>query len=274
MACTRDAECLEVPGQTCIDFRGGQFCGYPNKGNQLSESMTQRCETSLDCDEGRTCVGRRCLTSAPCGEGCGEGTVCDLDSNTCSPAQCEQTCSDGQIAVLEDPDSMSGPQCCLVKCTCATLPPVRAGQYGWYASLAALSEGVVVSADDPDYGDLVVANYDIEGVFERVNYSDGFPTTGTLVGDPNGLQGGSNDNGCVRASPRPAGRYGASVSLNDVLYESARGRVGRSSPATPRSAVRRRRPRRSAARTKTASRSWTGSSSACGRWRARARCGP
>src|SRR5690349_10839178 len=30
VACSDDSQCTEVPGQACIDFRGGKFCGYPN----------------------------------------------------------------------------------------------------------------------------------------------------------------------------------------------------------------------------------------------------
>lgn len=194
--CTKDLDCVDFPGQVCIDFRGGQHCGYPNKNKVLTEAGTQRCETADDCDPNRTCVGHRCLAQAPCTGGCGEGEICDLDSNTCfSFPGCEAACDPGQIRVLEDPDTQSGPLCCKLACECATLPPVQAGYYGWYAALAVAADEVLVSAYDPGYGDLVVARFDEEGQAKSVEYVDGFPTSGTLVGDPMGPRGGLSDFG-------------------------------------------------------------------------------
>ncbi len=195
-SCTSTQDCLEFPGQECIDFHGGQFCGYPNKNKVLTENETQRCDSNDDCATGRTCVGHRCITHAPCDGGCGEGEVCDLDSNACYPfAGCEAACADGQIAVLEDPDKQSGPLCCKLACECVTLPPVHPGQYGWYAALAVSADAVLVSAYDPIYGDLVVAHFDEEGAQTAIEYVDGFPDTGPLVGDPMGPRGGRSEFG-------------------------------------------------------------------------------
>jgi hypothetical protein len=195
-ACSTDAECL-VPGTRCIAFRGGRFCGYPNRDNTISPAGTQACVADADCGEGRTCFGTRCVTQAPCEGGCPEGQVCDVDSNACAPIQgCTLTCTPGSMLIVSAPDSMSGPQCCLPECACATLPPVAPGQFGWYANLAVAAEELLVSAYDPGYGDLVVARYDLDGRPRRVDYVDGFPGTGTLVGNPAGPRGG-------RAEPGP-----------------------------------------------------------------------
>lgn len=196
VACTDDSQCGEVPGQTCIDFRDGKYCGYPNKGNARTSVGTQTCFTNADCDDGRSCFGKRCVIYAPCNGGCPSGQVCDVDSNTCTEvADCTDQCSEGQMLVVSDPDTMSGPLCCLVKCGCETLPPVLAGQYGWYASLAANNDQVAVSAYDPVYGDLVVARYDATGNQTRVDYVDGFPTTGPIVANPSGPRGGRSEPG-------------------------------------------------------------------------------
>ena len=190
VACSTDQQCIDVPGQKCIDFRGGQFCGYPNKGNVLSTMDTQTCESNQECDEGRTCVGRRCLTSAPCAGGCADNEICDLDTNTCYAYECGIECAPGQIKVVSDPDTMAGPSCCLLGCVCATLPEVKVGQYGWYSSLAVAQDSVLVSSYDSDYGDLVVSEFDNEGQLQSVTYVDGFVTTDPVVGDPNGLRSG------------------------------------------------------------------------------------
>lgn len=189
--CTEDSDCTEVPGRACIQFRGGMFCGYPNASRTVNEAGTQSCVTNGDCDEGRSCVGGRCLIFAPCEGGCPDGEVCDIDSNTCFVEEtCEVSCGDGQIRVVADPETMSGPQCCLVECACATLPPVLPGQYGWHAAIAASEESVAVSAYDAVYGDLVVAYFDDEGNELSVDYVDGFPVDGPLEANPDGPRGG------------------------------------------------------------------------------------
>lgn len=189
--CDDDEACAEAPGQACIRFKDGRFCGYPNKGNVLSSAGTQSCVAETDCDRGRACMGGRCVLFAPCEGGCAAGEICDLDSNSCFPTDtCEAQCGEGQIAVVSDPDTMSGPLCCLVECVCATLPPILPGQYGWNAEIAASPQTVAVSAYDAVYGDLVVAFYDDEGNELSVQYVDGFPTDGAIEANPNGGRGG------------------------------------------------------------------------------------
>lgn len=196
VSCTDDEQCTEVPGQTCIDFRGGQYCGYPNRGNALSAANTQPCVTTADCDEGRTCFSKRCVVFAPCQGGCPEGEICDVDSNTCSPLDtCTATCKPGEMLVVAEPDTMSGPQCCLVECACAVLPPVLPGAYGWYASIDAKDAMVAVASYDDVYGDLVVVQYDDQGNATQVDYVDGFPADGPLVGNPDGPRNGRNGAG-------------------------------------------------------------------------------
>jgi hypothetical protein len=146
---------------------------------------------------------------APCEGGCAAGQVCDIDSNTCYRAEraatgdagvapatdCTQTCAAGEMLVLTDPDTMSGPVCCFLRCECKTLPPVLPGQLGFYADITNTSDEVLVSAYDQVYGDLVIARFDAQGRRVGVNYVDGVPTSGDIVGDPNGPRGGRIDLG-------------------------------------------------------------------------------
>jgi hypothetical protein len=196
VACTDDSNCTEVAGQTCIDFRGGKFCGYPNKGNALSTHGTQSCMTNADCDNGRTCFGSRCVFNAPCMGGCPAGSICDVDSNTCfDKTDCTMQCGAGQILVVADPDTESGAHCCKVDCKCETLPPIHAGQIGWYASLGIRKSEVVVSAYDTTYGDLVLAHFGLDAKPAMIEYIDGFPSSGAIVANPNGPRGGRIDPG-------------------------------------------------------------------------------
>lgn len=225
VACTEDDDCTEVPGQRCIDFRGDRYCGYPNKGNALSEAGTQTCVSDSDCDEGRSCFGSRCVVYAPCNGGCPAGEVCDVDSNTCfEDSSCAITCNEGEILVVENPDDMSGPQCCLVKCACEVLPPVLPGQYGFHSAVAASDSSVLVSTYDPLYGDLVVAVFNHEGQQIDVHYVDGFPTDGPLVANPNGPRGG-------RSEPGPDVGEHTSIAIDDsnvfhvAYYDAEAGRL-------------------------------------------------
>lgn len=189
--CADNSDCTEIPGQECIDFRGAQHCGYPNLANTLNEAGTQSCVVDPDCASGRSCVGGRCLVFAPCEGGCAAGEICDIDTNTCFPSDtCDLTCGEGQLAAVSDPDTMSGPQCCLVECACITLPPVLPGQYGWNAEIAVSPQTIAVSAYDAVYGDLVVAFYDEVGTELSVQYVDGFPTDGAIEANPNARRGG------------------------------------------------------------------------------------
>jgi hypothetical protein len=198
ISCTTDEDCTEVPGQTCVDFREGTFCGYPNRGNALTENGTQICQSNADCDNGRSCFGDRCVIFAPCEGGCPDGQVCDVDSNTCFTLDtCTEMCGTGQMLVLKDPDTQSGPACCLVECECAVLPPVLPGQFGWYASLQPVREGLAVASFDPGYGDLVVTRFDSEGRRTTIEYVDGFPLDGPVVANPEGPRGGRDQAGPV-----------------------------------------------------------------------------
>lgn len=223
--CQSDGDCLEVPGQLCIAFRGGSFCGYPNASRSQSEAGTQPCARDSDCDPGRSCMGNRCVLFAPCEGGCADGEICDIDSNVCFPMpECAETCGDGQIRVVADPETQSGPQCCRVECACATLPPVLPGQYGWNAAIAADPQTVAVSAYDAVYGDLVVAFYDGEGALTRVEYVDGFPTTGPVVANPTARRGG-------RSEPGPDVGEHTSIAIDDTgvvhvaYYDRTEGRL-------------------------------------------------
>jgi hypothetical protein len=199
LECSGDDDC-EIAGQKCLDIRGGRFCGYPNRGNALSSAMTEACASGADCDSDRTCFATRCVTDAPCEGGCPDGEACEVDTNTCYPApqmvaSCMASCSEGQMLVIKNPDTMTGPLCCALECECATLPPVRTGQFGWYASAAILADEVLVSAYDPGYGDLVVAHYTTRGERGFVDYVDGYPSGGPIVGNPMGIRGGHDEPG-------------------------------------------------------------------------------
>ncbi len=215
VSCTADEDCFDVPGQACIDFRGGQYCGYPNKGNAISAAGTQTCAGDADCDGGRSCFAGRCVLYAPCDGGCASGQVCDVDSNTCfEESECALSCAPGQMLVVADPDSMSGRMCCLVECACETLPPVLPGEPGFYAAIAASPTLVFVSAYDPIYGDLAVGIFDHDGARLDLQYVDGFPTTGPIVANPEGPRGG-------RVEPGPnVGEHSsiASDGVHDVFH--------------------------------------------------------
>lgn len=225
VSCTNDSDCTEVPGQTCVDFRGGMFCGYPNRSNALSENGTQLCQTNADCPSGRSCFGHRCVIFAPCEGGCPEGQVCDVDSNTCFTLEtCTDVCGNGQMLVLKDPDTQSGPACCLVECECAVLPPVLPGQFGWFASLQPANNELAVASFDPVYGDLVVARFDLEGRRTAIDYVDGFPTDGPIVANPDGPRGGRDQPG-----PQVGEHASLAVDAGGVLhvayYDRTEGRL-------------------------------------------------
>lgn len=189
-ACTDDSQC-EVPGQSCIDFRGGRYCGYANATNTLSAAGTQRCDSDRECADGKSCFAHRCLNAAPCDGGCPEGSICELDSNTCYEAPaCAAVCGPGQIKVVADSDTMSAAQCCAIDCACATLPGIPEGTYGWYAASALKTDALLVSSYDPNYGDLVVATFGLDGTKKAIAYVDGYPTTGPVIGNPDGLRAG------------------------------------------------------------------------------------
>ncbi|MBK8011595.1 MAG: hypothetical protein IPK13_09600 [Deltaproteobacteria bacterium] len=191
VACTTDDQCAAVPDQRCIDFRGGTFCGYPNATGTRTAVGTPSCNADTDCDPDRACLGHRCVAAVPCNGGCADGQVCDLDSNTCTRvAACDASCGEGEILVLADPDTMSGPACCLPDCACAVLPPIPAGQYLWYGALGGALDRLWVTGYDPIYEDLVAIEHNLEGQRLRVHIVDGFPTTGPLVGNPEGPRGG------------------------------------------------------------------------------------
>ena len=225
IACTVDEDCAMRPGQTCIDFRGGQFCGYPNLGNQLSEAGTQRCDGPQDCGPDRACVGQRCVQFAPCGGGCPAGQVCDVDTDLCfEEPSCETTCGDGELLVVADPDLMSGPQCCAVECACAVLPPVQEGQIGWFTDLAADAEQLVASGYDPVYGDLVVGFYTTTGTRARLEYVDGFPLSGPIVGDPTAARGGRSEPG-PNVGEHTSVAIDAAGAIHVAYYDRDQGRL-------------------------------------------------
>jgi hypothetical protein len=77
-----------------------------------------------------------------------------------------------------------------VKCECAGLPPLVPTRFGKYARLAINTTEVLVSNYDSEFGDLVVAHYDLGGELESAEYVDGIPAGGAVVADPDGPRGG------------------------------------------------------------------------------------
>lgn len=192
--CTSDEQC--EGDRRCIDFRGGQYCGLPNRQGVLSASGTQRCDSDDDCTAGRSCLGARCVETAPCGGGCPGSEVCDIDSNQCFPLSCDLRCAPGELLVLADPDTQSGPNCCAPSCACATLPPVPWGTVGWHADLTVAQGTPVMSAYDQYYGDLVVVYFDeTAGTPSAIEYVDGIPADAPQSGDPTGPRDGRFDAG-------------------------------------------------------------------------------
>jgi hypothetical protein len=226
VACTDDDDCTEVPGQSCIDFRGGRYCGYPNGGNALSGFGTQTCASDAECAGDRSCFGGRCVLYAPCQGGCPAGQICDVDSNTCfTEPSCTETCQPGQMLVVADPDQMSGPMCCLVECKCETLPPVLAGQPGFHAAIAASQTLIFVSNYDPIYGDLAVAIFDHQGARVDLHYVDGFPSDGPIVANPAGPRGGRIEPGPNVGEHTSIASDGNSDVFHVAYYDRDEGRL-------------------------------------------------
>lgn len=185
-ACDTDADCTD-PGHRCRSLTIGErapinVCAY------------DRCEGDTDCGVGRTCFQSVCVANTPCGGGCAAGEVCDVVSGQCAVVTagatgCDAQCGEGTMMVLDDPDGMRGETCCATQCRCVQKPPVVPYNYGHYASMVAIGDGVAVSAYDKAFGDLVLVRYDAAGNVTRFQAVDGVPVAAPTA-DPNGPRAG------------------------------------------------------------------------------------
>ncbi len=187
--CDTDAEC-DVPGMFCFDrpmiTTEGKSCGWlPVEAG--------------GCPNGGQPFNSRCVFGAPCGADCLAGSVCNIDTNLCEAVPtlgnadhgCEQVCYTSQILVYSDPDTMLFDACCEVKCMCLTLPPLEPGNWGRFSDSALTDDGLLISAYDATYGDLVLATANPNtGNIESVDYIDGVPAGGAVVADPDGPRNG------------------------------------------------------------------------------------
>ena len=216
--CSTEADCC--PGQTCpadrkkcfdkflscvtdVDCgeKGDRFCEvYTDNYGSSSRCKFKACGSFGACPEGQSCFQGECMADLPCSGSCEAGKGCVTDIDRCQDyskptdrpmAACPMTCNAGFIATFKDPknlwDSCDLPT---VKCLCAELPGLRSEDLGRFSAMAAQAgKGLYVSEYDGQFGDLVVARYDLAGVKLGVDYVDGVPS-GTVKYGPSGARGG------------------------------------------------------------------------------------
>jgi hypothetical protein len=191
-ACEQSSDCQD-PAQRCIPTTIGER-------EPINTCVYELCDGDSACGFGRSCYEGRCVTTAPCGGNCPEGTACDLITGKCaafpdkSPG-CDKACGGNELKIFSDPTTMSGEACCDLACECKTLPPIVPTRFGRYSRVVFASDDVMVSAYDAQFGDLVVAHYKPDGSFSRLDYVDGVPAGAAVVADPSGPRGGIADVG-------------------------------------------------------------------------------
>lgn len=214
--CSADSECQN--GMRCLDrplISADKTCGFapPDEGG--------KCPVSL------SLFNSRCVSTAPCNNGCPQGQVCNIDTNRCETAPtlanagngCDATCADGTILVYADPNSMLWDRCCEVSCRCEAIPGLSPGPWGSYSDMVVDSTHINISAYDPLYGDLVFAVLDRASNSDvAIDYIDGVPSNAPVVANPTGIRGGMSD-------PGPdVGRYTSLAMFEDaarIVYYSA-----------------------------------------------------
>ena len=202
--CETNADCVD-PAQVCATI---SVEGRPPVPVCIYES----CRGDAECGFGRACFANHCVTSAPCNGSCPQGSVCEVNSNTCfqlpeevaTPGvakpniddSCRAPC-DG-LLVFADEDTMVHEQCCDLACTCATRPPIVPTRIGRYARVVVTAGEALVSAYDAEFGDLVVVRYTLAGERSLVQYVDGVPSeppSGDVNGPRGGIRGAGNNVG-------------------------------------------------------------------------------
>lgn len=175
----------------------------------LPTCIYEGCAGDSDCGSFRTCYAGHCVINTPCNGSCPQGTICEINSNSChelptnlpdlaaSKAKsiadsCKQEC-DG-LLILKDEALMTGDVCCELECECKTAPSIVVSRIGHYARVAVTPTEVLVSAYEADFGDLVVVRFNPDGRQGPVNFVDGVPAVAP-TNDPLGARGGVSEPG-------------------------------------------------------------------------------
>ncbi len=187
--CETSADCSD-PAQVCATISvGGR--------DPLPTCIYESCGGDDDCGFGRTCFQNHCVLSPPCNGGCPDGSVCEINTNSCHElptipdaidASCSKPCANGLLVLANERD-MTGDTCCELSCVCQNLPPVVPTRIGRYARIIVTGDGVVVSAYDAEFGDLVAVRFTSTGDPAGIDYIDGVPQE-PPTGDPLGARGG------------------------------------------------------------------------------------
>jgi hypothetical protein len=189
--CESNADCPD-PAQVCATIAIGDRPALP-------VCIFESCTGDAECGFGRACFKNHCVTNAPCGGSCPEGSVCEVGTNSCQEllpagtkdvnidASCRAGC-DG-LLVLKDAATMTGEICCDLQCECVTPPPIVPTRIGRYARIVTTGTEVLVSAYDAEFGDLVVVRHTLGGDRSGIQYVDGVPVEAP-TGDPAGARGG------------------------------------------------------------------------------------
>ncbi len=210
--CDSNADCAD-PAQVCATIQIGDRPALP-------VCIFESCTGDAECGFGRACFQKHCVTNAPCGGSCPEGSVCDINTNSCHellPANTEYANIDGScrkacdgLLVLKDDSTMTGEICCDLQCECVTPPPIVPTRIGRYARVVTTGTEVLVSAYDAEFGDLVVVRHTLGGDRTGIQYVDGVPVE-PPTGDPAGARGG------VRGAGVNVGTHTAIVANADGL---------------------------------------------------------
>lgn len=204
--CADDTTCT-VKGQICTTM--GNAVDNPDKGCGFAVCGDPKDTTKPVCAPGLFCFNGYCVGEPPCNGGCASGSVCVTANNRCGlvddpntpyPASCtgDVSCKPGTILVYKD--GLNVFRRCdhhNRDCACEALPPVRANDTARHSSAALTAVSILVSAYDGDHGDLVVHEFDkATRDLKKTEWVDGVPTTGAVIGDPDGPRGG-------RSAPGP-----------------------------------------------------------------------
>jgi hypothetical protein len=188
-SCTSDDVC--AAGQRCLQrplVSDNKTCGF------APIDKTGACPT------GTQPFNHRCVNKAPCNGGCGANRVCDIDTNLCEDRPpvaegvddgCSQACAPGSMLVYSDPDLMLFDQCCAVRCNCERFPALDPGAWGSYSDSVLDGDTIWVSGYNETFGDLMAGRFDRATLrLAALDFVDGVPSEGTLVGDTSGPRHG------------------------------------------------------------------------------------
>ncbi len=248
--CTTEADCC--PGQTCPTDRkkcfdkflscetdadcgekGDRFCEvYSDNYGNSSRCKFKSCGALGACPDGQACFQGQCMADLPCTGSCESGKGCVTDVDRCqdyskfvpargnasdgTPVACPMTCKAGFLATFKDPKNIwDSCNLAAVSCVCAELPGLKSEDLGRFSAMAAeAGKGLLVSEYDGQYGDLVVARYDLMGVKLGLDYVDGVPSSSVKFG-PSGARGG-----VIEPGP-DVGRYtDIATGKNGLVYVS------------------------------------------------------